>query len=293
MFVISGVTGNTGSVAAQTLLDAGKDVRVIVRSAEKGQVWKDKGAEVAIADFFDLPAMTEALRGAQGAYLMQPPDVGHDDFLTRAIRLSEILVEAAKDANVGHVTFLSSVGAHLGVQGKTGPIRTAAYLESAFHQSALKTTAIRPAYFLENWSTIVPAVLNDNILPSFLHPLDLKIDMVATRDIGEQIAKSLLEPAEEAHRVIELKGAQQYSARDIAQAFAKSLKTDITPIEVPKEGWTQTFIDAGLSPQTAELYVEMYDNVNNGAIDFTQANAARGQVSLDEFFESMALQKTG
>ena len=31
MFVVTGVTGNTGSAAAQTLLDAGNSVRVIVR----------------------------------------------------------------------------------------------------------------------------------------------------------------------------------------------------------------------------------------------------------------------
>ncbi len=37
MFVITGATGNTGSVAAQTLLDAGKQVRVIVRNAAKAK----------------------------------------------------------------------------------------------------------------------------------------------------------------------------------------------------------------------------------------------------------------
>lgn len=287
MFVITGVTGNTGSVAAQALLDAGKDIRVVVRSEEKGQAWKYKGAEVVVADLFDLPAMTQALRGAEGAYLMLPPDIAHEDFLTRSEILSDILVQAATDAKVGHVTFLSSVGAHLGVTGKTGPIRTAAYLENAFHQSPVKTTAIRPAYFLENWGAIVPAVLQDHVLPSFLHPLDLKIDMVATRDIGELIAKSLLHPTFDEHRVIELKGAQQYSARDIAQAFAKTLKTDITPIEVPMEGWTPTLLDAGLAPKTAELFVEMYENVNNGVIDFTQPDAARGQVDLDDLIQKL------
>jgi hypothetical protein len=36
MFVVTGVTGNTGSVVASTLLAAGKPVRVVVRDAKKG-----------------------------------------------------------------------------------------------------------------------------------------------------------------------------------------------------------------------------------------------------------------
>ena len=44
MFVISGATGNTGSVVAQTLLDRGQPVRVIVRSAHKGEDWSASGA---------------------------------------------------------------------------------------------------------------------------------------------------------------------------------------------------------------------------------------------------------
>ena len=56
MFVISGVTGNTGSVAAQTLIDQGQPVRVIVRSEEKGAPWKAKGAQVAVAEIADTGA---------------------------------------------------------------------------------------------------------------------------------------------------------------------------------------------------------------------------------------------
>ncbi|HSK05858.1 MAG TPA: NAD(P)H-binding protein, partial [Kofleriaceae bacterium] len=70
MYVIAGVSGNTGSVAADTLLAANKPVRVIVRDAAKGEPWKAKGAEVAIASFEDRAALARALAGATGAYLL-------------------------------------------------------------------------------------------------------------------------------------------------------------------------------------------------------------------------------
>ena len=40
MFVISGVTGRTGAAAASGLLEAGHNVRVLVRTAEAAGRWK-------------------------------------------------------------------------------------------------------------------------------------------------------------------------------------------------------------------------------------------------------------
>src|SRR5438067_11552606 len=74
MYVVLGVTGNTGSVVADTLLRQGKPVRVVVRDAAKAAPWKQRGAEVAVAQVQDSRALAQALRGAQGAYLLLPPD---------------------------------------------------------------------------------------------------------------------------------------------------------------------------------------------------------------------------
>ena len=95
MFVISGATGNTGSIVAETLIEQGQPVRVIVRSEEKGALWRDKGAEVAVADITDIPAMTKALEGASGAYFLLPPDLTNEDFLGDSLKRAEAIVAAA------------------------------------------------------------------------------------------------------------------------------------------------------------------------------------------------------
>ncbi len=53
MYVITGVSGHTGSVVASSLLKQGKPVRVIVRAEEKRKSWKAQGAEVALASLDD------------------------------------------------------------------------------------------------------------------------------------------------------------------------------------------------------------------------------------------------
>ena len=286
MFVISGVTGNTGSVAAQSLIDQGQAVRVIVRSAEKGEPWKAKGAEVAIAEILDIDAMTKALEGATGAYFLLPPDLANVDFLGESLKRAEAIVQAAKAARLPHAAILSSVGAQH--SDRVGPISTIGHMERLFVAANIPLSAVRPGYFLENIHDLMPTVRHEGIYPSMILPLDHKIDMVATKDIGLTVADALVNPPAVAHRVIELKGAKQYSADDIASALSKSLGRQITAVALPQETWVETFLASGLSRQSAETMAEMHENINNGRIEFLDANARKAGIDLDRFFEQLA-----
>lgn len=285
MFVISGVTGNTGSVVAQTLINQGQPVRVIVRSEEKGAPWETQGAEVAVADIMDIGAMTEALEGASGAYFLLPPDMANEDFLGDMLKRSEAIVSAASAARLPRAVVLSSVGAQH--SDRVGPISVIGHLERLFVKASIPVSAVRPAYFLENIQDLMPAVLHEGVYPSMILPLDLKIDMVATQDIGLSVADALINPPTIPHRVIELKGAEQYSAQDIAAALSKSLNRTIQPVPVPQEAWVNTFKQSGLSQQSAETMAEMHENINNRRIEFLDPNAKRGDVHLADFVEKL------
>ena len=287
MFVISGVTGNTGSVVAQSLIDQGQPVRVIVRSADKGAVWKAKGAEVAVADIMDRDALTQALDGASGAYFLLPPDLASEDFIGDSRRRAEAIVVAAAAARLPHAVILSSVGAQH--EDRVGPIATIGYLERLFVKSAIPLTAVRPGYFLENIRDMLPAVVHEGIYPSMILPLDRKIDMVATQDIGLTVAEALTNPPSIPHRVIELRGAEQYSAEDIAAALSKSLGRGIVPVEVPMAAWVDQLQQSGLSRQSAESLAEMHANINNGRIDFLDPQARKGGIDLARFVDGLSL----
>ena len=78
--VVAGVSGNTGKIVAESLLQQKRAVKVVVRDPAKGEPWKAKGAEVAVADLGDAAALGRALKGADGAYLLIPPTFAAPDF---------------------------------------------------------------------------------------------------------------------------------------------------------------------------------------------------------------------
>src|SRR5258708_8086613 len=120
MFVVLGATGNTGSVAASTLLAQGKSVRVVVHSAARGEAWKAKGADVAVADVEDRVALERALMGAEGAYVLLPPMFGSNQVRADNDRRAKNIAATIATAGVGHVVILSSILAHH--PAATGPV---------------------------------------------------------------------------------------------------------------------------------------------------------------------------
>ena len=53
MYVVTGATGNTGKPIAMALLEAGKQVKIISRNAEKAKELTDKGAELFLGSTDD------------------------------------------------------------------------------------------------------------------------------------------------------------------------------------------------------------------------------------------------
>src|SRR6185369_6822128 len=106
MYVISGATGNTGKGAAKQLLSAGKRVRALVRNVDKAGDLAALGAEVVAVDLNDRAGLERALVGAEGWYLLSPPDLASQDFLGERRKLLAGAAAAAKSAGGPHVVCL-------------------------------------------------------------------------------------------------------------------------------------------------------------------------------------------
>lgn len=285
MFVVAGVSGNTGSVVAETLLSGGKKVRVIVRDPAKGAAWAKRGAEVAVADLGDVPALTKAFEGAQGAYLLLPPTPQAPDLAAAQEATTTALVAAATASRLPHVVLLSSVGAHQ--KEGTGPIRGLHVAEEAFAAAKIPLTAIRAAYFAENWGASLGG-LASGTLPTFL-TADQRIPMVATVDIGKTAAAALLEGPRGTKSVVELAGPEDASPRDVAKALEALTGKTITVAEGPLSAVVPTFMGFGLGRSMAEAYREMIEGVQKGVVAFegNGTRLVRGTTTVGEVLKGL------
>ena len=260
MFVVLGATGNTGGATARALLAQGQQVRVVLRNEEKAGLWQQMGAEVFLSDYKDRSRLTEAVRGSQGVYLMNPPPDHQPDPLLATREQAEIyrgLIDLTP-----RVIVLSSVGAHRRLG--TGSIQTLHLLEEALR--ADNVTFLRPGYFAENWLQVLPLAENQGVLPSFLQPLDKPVTMVCTRDVGITAAKLLLSP--EPPGVVELTGPSDLSPRDLATQLSLRFHRPVQAVAVPEEQWEAEVGQWGLSRRAADLIMELYRGVNNGTVDY-------------------------
>jgi uncharacterized protein YbjT (DUF2867 family) len=280
MYAVAGVSGNTGSGVARTLLHRGLPVRVIVRKESNGAPWAAKGAEVAVADISDAEAMTRALTGTDGAYLLNPPFSKGDAF-ARASAVGAALARAAQASGIPKIVVLSSVGAQH--EAGTGIIRTSHLMEQELSGKAPAVVFLRCSYFMENWAPMVGVVSATGNLPAFLQPVDRAIPMVDLEDIGRVAAETLLEDWT-GTRVVELEGPARYTPSDVGTAFSKAIGSPVTVLPVPDTQWTSLMGMGGIPSAVIPHYIEMFQGLNNGTVDFEGAGASHiyGRVTLDE-----------
>lgn len=273
MFTITGVTGHVGSVAAQTLLAQGKRVRVLVRDAARGEPWKQRGADVAVGTFHDHAALVAAFTGVEGAFVLIPPaeSLGEADPIAYNTRVAEQIAAAAHDAKVPHVVLLSSQGAQHA--DGTGPIKALHRAEKILAGDSL--TAIRAAYFQENWGMATGALAQD-ILPTFV-PKEMRYAQVATADIGRTVAATL---AEGTRGVVELAGPRELNGDEVAAAVSSILGRTITAVDVPAEQQVGTLVSVGVPAPTAELFAEMYAGMRSGHVAFETRTQRRGTIEI-------------
>jgi uncharacterized protein YbjT (DUF2867 family) len=263
MYVITGATGNTGSVVAEKLLAGGQKVRVIGRDAKRLERFTSKGAEPFTADVTDASAMTAAFAGATAAYVMIPPNSTTSDFRRYQGQVSDAMVAAIEKNHVPHVVALSSVGADK--PGKTGPVTGLHDLEEKLNRvNGLNAVYLRAGYFMEN---ILPQVDVIQHFGSMAGPVrsDLQLPMIATRDIGAAAAEALLRGNFEGKRPRELQGARDVSYGQVARIVGDAIgKPGLAYKQLSADQMKPALTQMGMSPDFADLLLEMSGALNSG-----------------------------
>lgn len=276
MHVVFGASGRAGGETAQALIERGEAVRVVLRSAEKAARWKELGAQLTLASMDDAGAVAAALEGASSAFFLNPPPVTGDPY-ARTEEVGTALAEGARRAGLPKAVVLSSVGAQHA--SGTGVIATLNRMEALLDGAAPAIGFLRPGYFVETWSDVADAAITQGVLPSFLEPSQ-KIPMVSTIDVG-RAAAGLLTEEWSGKRILEIGGPEDWSAADVASAFAAILGRPVTPVLVPPDQRAAMLAAAGASTEVATALLGMYDGIASGRVTREAGTEhRRGTVSL-------------
>src|SRR5260221_4203739 len=269
MFVVLGATGNTGSVAAKRLLERGEKVRVVARDAYKlRQLYSsgaDVGAEMVTADAHDIAAMTKAFEGAKGAYVLLPPRAKDPDLLGSGDKMSTAITESVKASGISHVVLLSSIGAQHA--NKSGPIQALHTFEEKLKQVAnLNVLSLRPGPFMENFLMLIPLVQTMGFRAGGSES-DLKMAMIATRDIGEVAADRLQKLDFSGFSLRELHGQRDITHDEAAAAIGAAIgKPKLSYKNFPAFLLEQGMKQMGIPGKTASLMIEMNEASNDGRL---------------------------
>lgn len=263
MYVVAGASGQVGRATAKALISHGHKVRALVLSKPECNEWLSLGQDAAVVDFNDSSSIIGPFSDADGIFLMIPPNYNAQSGYTEARRIIASFRKAVLDTRPGRIVGLSSIGGHR--QTGLGLIEQSHIFETEFSSVNIPTSFLRPAWFMENAFWQLPEATERGTLESYLSPLDRKIPMTATADIGACLASLLLDNGHQS-RVVEIEGPERYSPDDLATDLSLLLETFIQAVPVPRDVWHDRFINEG-SIEPSER-IAMLDGFNSGWIDF-------------------------
>lgn len=286
MYVVIGATGNVGSKVAESLLTAGKKVRVIGRDGDRLKQFVDLGAEAVAGSVEDAAFLTRVLEDARALFAMIPTDVtvpslaGHQDLIGEAIS------SALSSAKVPHVVNLSSLGADR--SSGNGPIAGLHRQEQRLNQlKDARVVHLRPTYFMENFLSGIPMIKNMGFNGDALRP-DLSLPCIATRDIAEVAASLLLTLDFPERQVRELLGPRNYTPVEATRILGNAIgKPDLAYVQFSYEDLEQGLIAAGLSPDVAREYRNLETALNDGLADGVERNANNTTPTTMEQFATL------
>jgi len=215
--LITGATGNVGTTVINSLMKLSHklDIYAGVRDVEKDkEALKAYKIKVIPFDFTDISTFKPALTDCGMLFLLRPPQLSD-------VAIFKPLIETAVECGVKHIVFLS-------VQGvEKSTIIPHHKIEKLIVKSTLPYTFLRPAYFMQNFTSTLheDLVKNKRI---FLPAGKAKFTLIDVTDIGAVAAKILTETEKHLNKSYELTNNEKLNFSEMAEKLSLGLGEKIT-----------------------------------------------------------------
>lgn len=231
IILVTGATGQQGGAVARRLLQQPDFfVRALTRDPAKpaARALAEQGAQLVQGDLDDPASLQQALQGTYGVFSVQNfMEIGTEG----EIRQGKRLAEAASAAGVQHFVYSSVVSA----DQRTGlpHFESKWQIEQHLHQSGLRFTILRPAFFMQNWHNYQREPILNGTLQLPLKP-QTPLQQISVDDIGGFATMAFQHPDRWSGRTVELAG-EELTMLEVVTLLSRVLGRQVRYVQVPWE----------------------------------------------------------
>ena len=223
--LVTGATGNTGSLLVPALLRENVDVRIFVRDEAKAKPLKDLGAEVVTGDLDKPETILPALNNVDKIYLLT---WNGETQLQQAENVLNAVKEAGGNSHIVRHSMWGPDNSRIIKQGYK--------IEEMIKSSGLPWTILKPTFYMQNTMMAAQTISSDGMI--YWDMKDGKLGMIDVRDIADSAFAVITGEGYEGKSYI-LTGPDAISFNDIAKTFSTVLDKEVKYVNVPGEASLQ------------------------------------------------------
>lgn len=277
IYLITGATGNVGSLVVERLIEGGDRPRVFVRDADKARVRYGNRVDVFVGDLADAVTLTTALAGADALLLVNSgPELAARD---------EAAAKAAMAAGVKHLVKLSSYDANenlgTGVWHAQG--------ESAVRASGIPFTFVQPSGFMSNALFWARSIKAEGVVRSCTG--DGKIPFIHSQDIADVITKALT-TREYWGQSLPITGPEALSYTQMTAKIGASIGKTLSFRPISEEEESSKMSSSGDSAEVVAAHLSIYSAIREGRLatvtGMVESVLGRKPITFDQWVQENA-----
>jgi uncharacterized protein YbjT (DUF2867 family) len=259
-YLITGATGDVGSLVTDQLLARGERPRVFVRNPEKARRRFRGRVDTFVGDLAEPLSLRPALAGVDALFLVTTgPSIP---------QLDEAVAAEAKAAGVRHLVKLSSLdveqGLAIGAWHERG--------EAAIRAIGIPFTFVRPSGFLSNLLAWANSVRLDGVVRSSTG--DGRRPFIDSRDIAAVSVQALTSGAYQG-QVLSITGPEPLRFAEISARLGAAIGRKIRFEVISDAEAGRRFGASGASPAEVEAHVALWRAIREGRLGAVTDTVAR------------------
>lgn len=258
--LIIGATGKTGQPVVEQSIQAGLDVRAVIRGEDdRSAHLRQVGAETVYGDVHDMKSVRRLVTGVDRIYFAYPP---HQD---RLVEATANIAIAAKDAGVYAIVNMSQITARESARSRLSHQHWLS--ENIFDQARVGAIHIRPTFFMENLVLLSAATIASE--GKIYLPYGSRGHApIAASDIARVVVQLLLKPEEWTGSKPVLTGSDLLAIAEMANLIGQQIERPVEHVDLPAEQWREILVSRmGLPEFLADHLYNVAQDHQEGIFD--------------------------